>query len=211
MQSGAHAGRELVAASASALSTTSSRIPACSAGKAVAALIAHRTGTQYRPCIVKLPKGHDQVLEILNQVLTNELTGINQYFLHSKICENWGYGRLASKIRLESIDEMKHADEVIDRILYLEGVPNLQRLGKVNCGENIPEMFKLDLDLEKGAIQFLNESIETVRGFGDHGTFDQLTKILVSEEQHADWLEAQLDQLDQMGVQNYLTTLVDAG
>ena len=157
---------------------------------------------------MKLPKGHDEVIEILNQVLTNELTGINQYFVHAKMCENWGFAALATKIRTESIDEMRHADEVIDRVLYLEGVPNLQRLGKVKVGENIKEQLELDLDLEKGAIAFLNESIETVRGYGDHGSFDLLTKILVSEEEHADWIEAQLEQIELVGIQNYLAAQI---
>jgi bacterioferritin len=157
---------------------------------------------------VKLPKGQDKVIEILNQVLTNELTGINQYFVHAKICENWGYKRLAKRIRDESIDEMKHADEIIDRVLFLEGVPNLQRLGKVNVGETIPEALTLDLDLERGAIVYLNESLETVRALGDHGTFHLLTEILTSEEHHADWLEAQLEQIKQVGVENYLATQI---
>ncbi len=160
---------------------------------------------------MKLPKGHDKILEILNQVLTNELTGINQYFVHAKMCENWGYSRLANKIRAESIDEMKHADELISRILYLQGVPNLQRLGKILVGENIPEALKLDLDLEQGAIAYLNESIETVRSLGDHGSFDLLTRILTSEEHHADWLEAQLDQIEQVGTPNYLASQIKDG
>jgi len=159
---------------------------------------------------VKLPKGHEKIIEILNQVLTNELTGINQYFVHAKMCENWGYRRLTDKIRAESIDEMKHADQLITRILYLEGVPNLQRLGKVMIGESVPEMMALDLDLERGAIVFLNESLETVRGFGDHGTFHLLNDILASEEHHADWLEAQVEQIKQVGVQNYLASQIVA-
>ena len=146
-----------------------------------------------------------KILELLNQLLTNELTAINQYFIHAKMCENWGYQRLASKIRAESIDEMKHADEVISRILYLDGVPNLQRLGKVNVGQTVPEQFKLDLAFEREAIKFLNDSIETVRSMGDHGTFELMTSILVGEEEHADWLEAQLQLIDQVGVENYLS------
>ena len=150
-------------------------------------------------------KGHPKVLEILNELLTNELTSINQYFIHAKMCENWGYERLAKKVRAESIDEMKHADKLISRILYLDGVPNLQRLGKVNVGQTVQEQLQLDLDLEKGAIKFLNDGIETVRGLGDHGSFELMLDILTSEEEHADWLEAQHDLIAQVGLQNYLS------
>jgi bacterioferritin len=149
-------------------------------------------------------KGHAKVIEILNDLLTNELTSVNQYFVHAKMCENWGYERLAKKVREESIDEMKHADRIIDRILYLEGVPNLQRLNKVNVGQNVHEQLRLDHDLERGAIQTLQTTIETVRSLGDYGTFELMTDILVSEEEHADWLEAQLSQIEQIGVENYL-------
>jgi bacterioferritin len=149
-------------------------------------------------------KGHAKVIEILNDLLTNELTSVNQYFVHAKMCENWGYERLAKKVREESIDEMKHADRIIDRILYLEGVPNLQRLNKVNVGQNAHEQLRLDHDLERGAIQTLQTTIETVRSLGDYGTFELMTDILVSEEEHADWLEAQLSQIEQIGVENYL-------
>jgi bacterioferritin len=149
-------------------------------------------------------KGHAKVLEILNDLLTNELTSVNQYFVHAKMCENWGYQRLASKVRDESIDEMKHADKLISRILYLEGVPNLQRLNKVNVGQTVHEQLRLDHDLEKGAIAFLQTSIETVRSLGDYGSFELLNDILVSEEEHADWLEAQLSLVEQVGLENYL-------
>jgi bacterioferritin len=150
-------------------------------------------------------KGHAKVLEILNDLLTNELTSVNQYFVHAKMCENWGYQRLASKVREESIDEMKHADKLISRILYLEGVPNLQRLNKVNVGQTVHEQLRLDHDLEKGAIGFLQTSIETVRSLGDYGSFELLNDILVSEEEHADWLEAQLSLVEQVGLENYLS------
>ena len=150
-------------------------------------------------------KGHTKVLELLNELLTNELTSVNQYFVHAKMCENWGYQRLAKKVRAESIDEMKHADRLISRILYLDGVPNLQRLGKVNVGQTVQEQLTLDLELEKGAIKFLNDSIETVRSLGDHGTFDLMVEILTSEEEHADWLEAQHELIAQVGLQNYLS------
>ena len=149
-------------------------------------------------------KGNPKVLEILNDLLTNELTSVNQYFVHAKMCENWGYERLSSKVRAESIDEMKHADRLIERILYLDGVPNLQRLGKINVGQTVHEQLRLDLDLEKGAIQFLQTGIETVRNLGDYGSFELLNEILVSEEEHADWLESQLSLVEQVGLQNYL-------
>jgi bacterioferritin len=149
-------------------------------------------------------KGHAKVLEILNDLLTNELTSVNQYFIHARMCENWGYQRLGEKVRAESIDEMKHADRLIQRILYLEGLPNLQKLNKVNVGQTVLEQLTLDLDLEKGAIKFLNDGIETVRSLGDHGSFELMVDILTSEEEHADWLEAQLALIDQVGLQNYL-------
>lgn len=149
-------------------------------------------------------KGNTQIIELLNQVLTNELTGINQYFVHAKMCENWGYSVLAGKLRDESIDEMKHADQVIDRILYLEGVPNLQRLGKVNVGQTVPEQMKLDHALEKDAIEFLSGGITTATEAGDHGTRELLASILVSEEAHLDWIEEQIHLIDKLGEQHYL-------
>jgi len=144
------------------------------------------------------------IITLLNEVLTAELTAINQYFCHAKMCENWGYARLAHKIRHESIDEMKHADQLIDRILYLGGVPNMQRLGKINIGETVPEQLAVDLALEQEAIPRLNAGIATCRDSGDNGTRHLLEEILVSEEEHADWLEAQLELIDQLGAQNYL-------
>jgi len=117
-------------------------------------------------------KGHDRVVALLNDVLTAELTAINQYFIHARICENWGYERLWKKIRSESIGEMRHADELIARILYLEGTPNVQKLGKVNVGQTVPEQLRLDLELEKAAVTMLNQAIETCRSLGDHGSRD---------------------------------------
>ncbi|HVI00808.1 MAG TPA: bacterioferritin [Kofleriaceae bacterium] len=149
-------------------------------------------------------KGNEEVLSLLNQLLTNELTAINQYFIHAKMCENWGYDRLAAKVRAESIDEMKHADAVISRILFLEGVPNLQRYHKLHVGETVKEQFESDLQLEYSAIAFLNQGIETARKVGDNATEDLMTKILVGEEQHTDWLETQLELIRQIGEQNYL-------
>jgi bacterioferritin len=153
-------------------------------------------------------KGNDEVLRLLNELLTNELTAINQYFIHSKMCANWGYERLAGKIRAESIDEMRHADQVITRILYLEGVPNLQRYNKIRVGETVKEQFESDVQLEYGAIKFLNEGVEAARKIGDNGSEDLMKKILVSEEEHCDWLEAQLELIKQIGEQNYLAQQV---
>ena len=150
-------------------------------------------------------KGNEEVLTLLNQLLTNELTAINQYFIHAKMCENWGYLRLAKKVRDESIDEMKHAELVIDRILFLEGVPNLQRYHKLHVGETVKEQLESDLNVEYSAVAFLNQGIETARKVGDNATEDLMTKILVSEEEHADWLETQLELIRQVGEQNYLS------
>lgn len=150
-------------------------------------------------------KGNEEVLSLLNQLLTNELTAINQYFIHAKMCENWGYERLAAKVREESIDEMRHADLVISRILFLEGVPNLQRYHKLRIGETVKEQLESDLQVEYAAIQFLNQAIEVSRKTGDNATEDLMTKILVGEEQHTDWLETQLELIRQVGEQNYLS------
>ena len=149
-------------------------------------------------------RGHDQVITLLNEILTAELTAINQYFIHARMCENWGYERLWKKIREESIGEMRHADKLIERILYLEGVPNLQRLGKVNVGQTVPEQLRLDLEVEKAAIIALNNGIELARSLGDNGTRDLLEGILEGEEQHANWIEAQLTLIAQAGEANYL-------
>jgi bacterioferritin len=121
------------------------------------------------------------------------------------MCENWGYERLAHKIREESIDEMKHADQLISRILFLEGVPNLQKLNKLRVGETVKEQLESDLQLEYAAIGFLNQGIATAREVGDNATEDLFTRILVSEEQHTDWLETQLELIRQVGEQNYLS------
>ena len=149
-------------------------------------------------------KGNEEVMNLLNQLLTNELTAINQYFIHAKMCRNWGYDRLAKKVREESIDEMRHADEVITRILFLEGIPNLQRYHKLHIGETVKEQLASDLQLEYAAIAFLNQGIEACRKCGDNATEDMMTRILVSEEEHTDWLETQLELIRQVGEQNYL-------
>ncbi len=149
-------------------------------------------------------KGKREIIDILNDVLTAELTAINQYFVHSEMCENWGYQRLHETIRKHSIGEMKHAEEVIERVLFLDGVPNVQRLGKVNIGETVQEQLKVDLALEMDALPRLSSGIETCRKEGDHGSRILLEKILAEEEEHVDWLEAQHDQIRQMGLENYL-------
>lgn len=149
-------------------------------------------------------KGDPRIIDLLNEVLTNELTAVNQYFLHARIVENWGYERLYAKFREESIDEMKDADRLIERILYLEGLPNVQRYEKINVGESVPEMFRLDLEVEKHAIGVLNRGIALAREAGDNGSAELLEDILEGEEDHANWLEAQLTALDQVGAQGYL-------
>jgi bacterioferritin len=149
-------------------------------------------------------KGHPEIIDLLNELLTNELTAINQYFIHAKMCENWGFKRLAKKVRAESIDEMKHADTVISRILFLEGIPNLQRLNKLRVGESVKEQFESDVQLEYAAIKQLNEWIAKARSLGDHATEDMLSKILVGEEDHTDWLETQLGLIAQLGETPYL-------
>ena len=145
-----------------------------------------------------------RVIEILNDVLTAELTAINQYFLHAEMCEDWGLHRLYEIIRKESIDEMKHAETLIERVLYLEGIPNVQRLGRICIGENVPEMLANDLKLEQDAVERLNAGIIELRDMGDNGTRLILEDILASEEEHIDWIEAQLELIQQVGVQNYL-------
>jgi bacterioferritin len=149
-------------------------------------------------------KGNDQVIDVLNEVLTGELTAINQYFIHAKMCHNWGYERLHKKVRAESIDEMKHAEALIERVLYLDGVPNVQRYWKVQVGQTVKEQITADLSVEKKAIELLNRGIELARSVGDNGSRDLLERILVSEEDHADWLEAQLVLIEQAGEANYL-------
>jgi bacterioferritin len=150
-------------------------------------------------------KGDTQVIDLLNEVLTGELTAINQYFLHSRICKNWGYKKLAEYIYKESIDEMKHADRLIERILYLEGLPNVQRLSKVNIGQTVPEIFKNDYAVELLAIPLLKKAIKHCRDVGDNVSEALLISILSAEEEHVDWLEAQFELLKQVGEQNYLS------
>ncbi len=143
-------------------------------------------------------------------MLTAELTAVNQYFLHAKMCENWGYERLARHNREESIGEMKDAEALIDRILYLEGAPNLQRLGSVMVGENVPEQLRLDLEVEREAIARLNRAIAACVEEGDNGTRELLEEILEGEESHADWLETQLHLIGELGEAHYLAQQLHA-
>ena len=149
-------------------------------------------------------QGNPAIIELLNDVLTAELTAINQYFVHAKMCQNWGFGRIAEVDRDESIDEMKHADIVIERILYFEGVPNMQRLFPVRVGETVPEQFQVDLELEYEAVERLNRGIALTVERADNGTRELLAGILVSEEEHIDWIETQQETIRQIGLERYL-------
>jgi bacterioferritin len=149
-------------------------------------------------------KGVKEVVDLLNEVLAGELVAINQYFLHSKICKNWGFNKLAERSRAESIDEMKHAERLADRILFLDGLPNFQRLDRLHIGETVPEQLKSDLALEMQAVKLLNDGIALCREKGDNTSETLLTEILVSEEDHIDWLETQLRLIDQLGEGAYL-------
>ena len=149
-------------------------------------------------------KGDSKIVEALNEILTSELTAINQYFVHAKMCENWGYQKLAAKKREESIEEMKHADEVIDRILFLDGVPNMQRLNPVKVGEEPLEQHQVDLELEVDARKRLNDAIALCRDKSDNGTRELLEKILKDEEDSIDWLESQLHLVKEVGRERYL-------
>jgi bacterioferritin len=149
-------------------------------------------------------RGDPDVLELLNEILTAELTAINQYYVHYKMCENWGYPRVAARKRAESIEEMRHADQVIGRILFLEGVPNMQRLDPVRVGETVLEQHRLDLDLERAAVERFNRAIGLCRDRGDNGTREMLAHMLTHEEESVDWLETQLSVIDEIGVERYL-------
>jgi bacterioferritin len=149
-------------------------------------------------------KGDAKVIEFLNQVLKAELTAINQYFLHAEMCENWGYERLAKLIKKESIEEMTHAEKLMERILYLDGTPNMTDYFKINVGATVEAQLKNDLQLEYDAVNRLNAGIKLCVAAGDNGSRDLAQKILDDEENHIDWLEGQLHAIGEMGVANYL-------
>lgn len=149
-------------------------------------------------------QGDPEIIELLNEVLTAELTAINQYFVHAKMRANWGFPRIAAIARKESIEEMEDADKLIDRILYFDGVPNLQRYNPVRVGETVPEQYELELETEKAAIERYNRGIALAVAKGDNGTRELFEHRLVDEESHADWLESQLHVIATIGVENYL-------
>jgi bacterioferritin len=149
-------------------------------------------------------QGSSRIIELLNELLTLELTAINQYFLHSKMCQNWGYGHLAKRLRDLAFSEMKDSEEIAERILLLEGVPNLQRLGAIAIGENVPEQLQLALETERNALKLLREIIAACNEEDDDGTRVFLEPGIREEESHVDWLETQIELIRQVGEQNYL-------
>jgi len=149
-------------------------------------------------------KGDKKVVEILNAVLKNELTAVNQYFLHSRMFKNWGVSGLAKHEYKESVDEMRHADHLVERILFLEGLPNLQDLGKLLIGEDVKEALECDLKLENQAMPVLRDGIAHCEKVGDYVTRNLLREILGGEEEHVDWLEAQFELIKRMGLENYI-------
>ena len=154
-------------------------------------------------------KGDAKVISHLNKILSNELIAINQYFLHARLTKNWGYHKLASKLHKESIDEMKHAQILIDRILFLEGIPNLQQHNSIRIGQNVLQQLQYDLDLEIKSAPILKEGIDICLKVKDHTTREVLEQILLNEEEHIDWIEAQLSCIKDIGLENYLAQQIN--
>jgi bacterioferritin len=155
-------------------------------------------------------KGKPKIIEKLNALLADELTAINQYIVHSEMCANWGYERLHEAIEKRAITEMKHAEKLIERILFLDGTPIVSKLNKIEIGSDVKAQFENDLDAERMAVQAYNEGIQLAVESGDNGTRALLESILTDEEDHVDWLEAQLAQIEQIGIENYLTEQMKA-
>ncbi|MCG3197270.1 MAG: bacterioferritin [Candidatus Omnitrophica bacterium] len=155
-------------------------------------------------------KGHPEVIEVLNEALCAELTAINQFMIHSKMCQNWGYRRLFKKYYHESIEEMKHAETVIDRILFLEGVPNMQKYHKICVGASPKEQFENDLQLELDAVALYNRGVQVAAKVGDNGSRDLLETLLRDEEEHVDWIETQLHMIEELGIQHFLAQQMHA-
>jgi bacterioferritin len=153
-------------------------------------------------------KGNEKIIERLNLLLADELTAINQYMVHSEMCDNWGYEELHGAIEKRAIEEMKHAERHIARLLFLEGASTVSKLNKITIGADVETQLKNDWEAERGAIQMYNDAIRLAVEVGDNGTREMLESILTEEEAHIDWVEAQLDQIKQMGIQNYLVEQV---
>ncbi len=156
-------------------------------------------------------QGNPKVIAELNAALKEELTAINQYFLHAEMCENWKYAKLASYIKKQSIDEMKHAESLIERILFLDGTPNLTELLQVNVGQNVKEQLESDLKLELNAVAVYNTSIQIARDEGDNASRELFERLLKDEEAHVDWLEAQVHQINEIGYERYLSQQIGVG
>lgn len=154
-------------------------------------------------------KGNPQIIERLNLLLAEELTAINQYIVHAEMCANWGYGKLHDKVEARAITEMKHAEKLIERILFFEGVPIVSNLNKIHIGAEVKAQLSNDLQSEYEASKSYNDGIRLVVELGDNGTRELLEDNLTDEEEHIDWIEAQLDQIDQIGIQNYLVEQID--
>jgi bacterioferritin len=156
-------------------------------------------------------KGSQKVIDMLNEALKEELTAISQYFLHSEMCENWHYDKLGSYIRKQSIDEMKHAEELIERILFLDGIPNMTELMHLTVGKNVKAQLESDLQLETAAVAMYNRAAELARGESDHASRELFERLLKDEEEHVDWLEAQMHQIEEMGYERYLSQQISEG